>query len=341
MSETPLPIGKLSAEFLAELLAELDTADSSVVLPPGVGRDVAVLDVGAEDYLVVTCDPITFATDALGYYTVCVNINDIATSGGTPRWMLTTLLLPAGDTDDALVRDIWRQLRQTAAQWDVLLVGGHTEVTGTVQVPVTCGMMIGTVPRGKQIAACGVQEGDEIVLLGEAPIEGTALLSRELGERLNEEGFSNEEIQQAADLLFDPGICVMDYARLATETCTDIHAMHDPTEGGVATGLWEMATASEVGLRVEAEAIALVPLGERFCTALGIDPLGLIASGCLLVAVPQAESDKLVAAAAKADISAAIIATALSASAGLTIATAGQTHPLPRYDQDELTRVGR
>ena len=167
----------------------------------------------------------------------------------------------------------------------------------------------------------------------------TALLAREVGERLHEVGFSRKEIEQAADLLFDPGICVIDYAILATQTCTDIHAMHDPTEGGVATGLWEMATASKVGLRVEAEAIALVPLGERFCGALGLDPLGLIASGCLLVAVSEEESDQLVAAAAKADIPAAIIATALPASAGLTITTAGQTHPLPRYDQDELTRV--
>ncbi len=339
MSKDSLPIGKLSAEFLAELLAELDTDDSSVIVGPGIGRDVAILDIGAEDYLVVTCDPITFATDALGYYTVCVNINDIATSGGVPRWMLTTLLLPAGGSDEAQVRDIWQQLRQTAAQWDILLVGGHTEVTATVEVPVTSGMMIGTVPRGEQIAACEVQEGDEIVLLGQAPIEGTALLAREIGERLSEEGFRAEEIQQAAELLYDPGICVLDYARLAVGICTDIHAMHDPTEGGIATGLSEMAMASEVGLRVEREAIALVPLGERFCVALGIDPLGLIASGCLLVAVPEEESDKLVAAAAKADIPAAIIAATLPSSAGLTLTTAGQTHPLPRYDQDELTKV--
>ncbi len=339
MSETPLPIGKLSADFLAELLAELDTDDDSVIVAPGVGRDVAVLDVGAQDYLVVTCDPITFATDALGYYTVCVNINDIATSGGTPRWMLTTLLLPADATDEALVRDIWQQLRQTAAQWDILLVGGHTEVTATVEGPVTSGMMIGTVPRGEQIAACGVQVGDEIVLLGQAPIEGTALLARELRERLAEEGFTSGEIQQAAELLFDPGLCVLDYARLATQTCTNIHAMHDPTEGGIATGLSEMATASEVGLRVKVEAIELVPLAQRFCAALGLDPLGLIASGCLLVAVSEEESDQLVATAAKADVPAAIIATALPASAGLTLTTAGHTLPLPRYDQDELTRV--
>ena len=115
--------------------------------------------------------------------------------------------------------------------------------------------------------------------------------------------------------------------------------MHDPTEGGIATGLGEMATASQVGLQVEAEAIALVPLGRRFCDALGIDPLGLIASGCLLVATDEEEAEKLLAAAAQANIPAAIIATARPASEGLSITRADTTQPLPRYDQDELTRV--
>ncbi len=339
MNRVPLPIGKLSPELLAELLETLDTDDASVVVGPGVGRDVAILDVGAEDYLVVTTDPITFATDALGYYAVWVNVNDIATSGGVPRWMLTTLLLPAGETNEGLVREIWRQLRHAASDVDVLLVGGHVEVTETVQTPVVCGMMIGTVGKDSYITAAGAEVGDQIVLLGQAPVEGTALLARELGERLGEEGFSTEQLERAAGMLFDPGICVLHYARLARHACTNIHAMHDPTEGGIATGLWEMATASGVGLRVAAEAIDLVALGEQFCAALGLDPLGVIASGCLLVALPEEESDQLVAAAAKADIPAAIIATAVPASAGLTMHHAGQEEPLPRYGQDELTRV--
>ncbi len=339
MNSIRLPVGKLSPEFLASLLAALDADDPSVIVGPGVGRDVAILDVGAEDYLVVTTDPITFATDALSYYAVCVNVNDIATSGGTPSWMLTTLLLPADETDEALVRDIWQQLEQAAAQVGVLLVGGHVEVTETVQTPVVSGMMIGTVGKDSYVTAAGAQVGDEIVLLGPAPVEGTALLAREVGDRLHEEGFSAEQIHEAAKMLFEPGICVMDYAILARHACTDIHAMHDPTEGGVATGLWELALASGIGLRVEAEAINLVPLGEQFCTALGLDPLGLIASGCLLVALPVEEAAKLVDVAREATLPAAIIATAVPESAGLTIHHAGQTQPLPRYDQDELTRV--
>ena len=339
MNSPPLPTGKLSLELLSDLLGSLSTDDASVVVGPGVGQDVAILDVGAQDYLVVTSDPITFATDALGYYAVCVNVNDIATSGGNPRWMLTTLLLPAGVSDEAMVRDIWQQLEQAAAQGGVLLVGGHTEATETVQTPVVSGMMIGTVGKDSYVTAGGTQVGDAIVLLGPVPVEGTALLARELGERLRDEGFSAEQLEQAAEMLFDPGICVMDYARLARQICTDIHAMHDPTEGGVATGLWEMALASGVGLHVEAEAINIVPLGQQFCAALGIDPLGLIASGSLLVAVPPQEAARLVDAADEAALPAAIVATAVPESDGLTLHRAGQTQPLPRYDQDELTRV--
>ena len=339
MNSPRLPAGKLSLELLSDLLSSLKADDASVVVGPGVGQDVAILDVGADDYLVVTADPITFATDALGYYAVSVNANDIATSGGEPRWMLTTLLLPADETDEALVREVWQQLEQAAAQVGVLLVGGHVEVTATVQTPVVSGMMIGTVAKDSYVTAAGARVGDEIVLLGQAPVEGTALLARELGDRLQEEGFSAEQIEEAAGMLFDPGICVIDYARLARQSCTDIHAMHDPTEGGLATGLWEMALASGVGLRVEAEAIDPVPLGEQFCTALGLDPLGLIASGCLLVALSKEDTANLLDAATQATILAAIIATALPESEGLTLVHTGQTQRLPRYDQDELTRV--
>jgi hydrogenase maturation factor len=68
-----------------------------------------------------------------------------------------------------------------------------------------------------------------------------------------------------------------------------IHAMHDPTEGGIATGLREMAEASGLGLRVEASALHRLPVTDKICAPLGIDPLGLISSGCLLIAAePQA-----------------------------------------------------
>ncbi len=338
-SQQPLPAGKLSLELLADLIAGLEIDEASVVVGPGVGRDVAILDCGGPEYLVVTADPITFATDALGYYAVSVNVNDIATSGGTPRWLVVTLLLPAGQTDEEMVRDIWDQLHAAAADAGVAMVGGHTEVTSTVNAPVISGHMLGTVPRDRYITAAGAQVGDEIVLLGPVAVEGTALLAREIPGKLAALGFSERTIQAAADLLFDPGICVIDYARFALEACTEVHAFHDPTEGGLATGLWELALASEVGLRVRSEDIPLLPATRDFCQKLGIDPLGLIASGCLLAAVSADQAQALVEQAATQGIPAATIATTVPASEGLQIRRTGHYQPLPRYDQDELTKV--
>lgn len=335
----PLPTGKLPLELLAELIGELETDEATVVVGPGVGQDVAILDCGGPDYLVVTADPITFASDALGYYAVSVNVNDIATSGGLPQWFTVTLLLPEGQTDEMMVRDIWDQLREAAADVGVTLIGGHTEVTPTVNIPIISGHMVGTVPRGRHITAAGAQPGDELVLLGPVAVEGTALLAREIPRKLTALGFSQQAIQAATELLFDPGICVVDYARLARETCTEVHAFHDPTEGGLATGLWELALASEVGLQVRSEDIRLLPATQDFCDKLGIDPLGLIASGCLLAALPPDEAQNLVQQATAQDIPAATIAVVVPESEGVQIHRAGHWQPLPRYDQDELTKV--
>ena len=338
-STKPLPAGKLPRELLADLIGELNIDEASVVFGPGIGRDVAILDCGGSQYLVVTSDPITFATDALGYYAVWVNANDIATTGGIPRWMTVTLLLPKGAANENTVRHIWDQLRQAATDLEVVIIGGHTEITSTVTTPIVSGHMLGVVPREGYITSAGAVPGDEVVVLGQVPVEGTALLAREIPRKLSALGFAEDAIAAAAELLFDPGICVVEYARLAAQTCTEIHAFHDPTEGGLATGLGELALASKVGLRVEGDSIPVLGVGRDFCEKLGIDPLGLIASGCLLAALPAEQAQQLLAQAAEQHIPAAVIATVVPESEGLQIHHAGRWHPLPRYDQDELTKV--
>ena len=332
MADGPLPTGKLPHDLLSRLLAGLPP-DPSVVVGPGWGRDVAVLEVGAgPDYLVATADPITFATEALGEYALAVNLNDVATSGGEPRWFLVTLLLPAGRASEQTAADLFRQLRQAAERYGVSLVGGHTEVTPAVTRPVVCGTMLGIVPRGGYLTAAGVQPGDEILALGAVPVEGTSLLAREHGERLRAQGFTAAEIAEAAALLYKPGICVLPYARLLREAGAQVHALHDPTEGGLATGLWELAGASGVEIEADLAAAALLPLGERFCAALGLDWRGLIASGCLLAAVAPGGGAEVAARAAERGIPVAQIGTAKKAA-----------HPgvpgVPLFEQDEITRL--
>src|ERR671917_953152 len=106
--------GKLPPELLQRLLSAYTTADPRVIVGPAVGEDAAVIDMGGR-HLIVTSDPITFATDAIGYYAVVVNANDIATRGGQPKWFLATLLLPEHTTSEALVDTIFAQIAQACS----------------------------------------------------------------------------------------------------------------------------------------------------------------------------------------------------------------------------------
>ena len=332
-----LPAGKLEMDFLAELLAGSGTGND-VVLGPGIGRDVAVVDAGGDRYWLLKSDPITFATDQIAHYAVTVNVNDIATAGGSPRWFLATLLLPEAGITAGEVASLFEEIRVACGRYGVTLVGGHTEVTSAVNRVVLAGSMVGEVAKGSLIRSSEVAIGDAILCTKGVPIEGCAILAREKHEELLAAGFDRRVLGDLAGLLHDPGISVLEDARTACATAS-VHAMHDPTEGGVATALWELALASEVGLRVEAASIPVLEAAGPLCAHFGIDPLGTIASGALLVAVAPEDAEPVAAACVAEGIACARIATAVDPSRGVKLVRGGREVDLPRFDQDEIAKA--
>ena len=137
------PLGKLPAAHLARLLALYAPSDPAVIVGPRVGEDVAVVAVSPDCYLVAKSDPITFATDEIGWYAVHVNANDIACSGARPRWWMPTVLLPEGASTPELVDTIFAQMDDACAQVGAQLVGGHTEITYDLGRPLIVGAMLG------------------------------------------------------------------------------------------------------------------------------------------------------------------------------------------------------
>ena len=331
----PLPAGKLPAGLLRDLLSNLpDCAD--VILGPGIGRDVAVLDPGA-GLLVAKSDPITFATDEIGWYAVHVNANDLASAGATPRWFLVTLLLPAGETDPALVIRIMDDLREAADGLGVALVGGHTEITVGIDRPIVCGTMLGSVSADDLVRPDGIRPGDEILLTNGMAVETTAIVAREMPEVLRDAGFSDADIERAVEYLRDPGISVTEHSRIA-RSAGDIHAMHDATEGGLATALPELSEASGVTLRVRRDVLesAISPLARRVCEAVDIDPLGTISSGCLIIVVSPETVDDVADALGEAGIDVFRVGNAVD---GPTCCEYVDGTPWPVFDRDEIARL--
>ena len=328
--------GKLPMELLSRLLSDIDVRDPRVVLGARAGEDAALIDMG-DRYLVAKTDPITFTTDLIGWYLVQVNSNDLAAMGATPRWLMATLLLPEGATEQQ-TEEIFAQLTEACNALEITLIGGHTEITYDLPRPIAMGALLGEVAKDRVVLSSGAQVGDGIVLTQGIAIEGTSILAREAEDALAAGGVSQEVIERAKSFLFTPGISVAKAASIACDTA-DVHAMHDPTEGGVATALMELATAANVGLTVDAERIPILPECQAICDALSLDPLGLIASGALLATLPPSEAERLVIALGQEGIPASVIGSVTPKSEGLRlISPDGEERPLPAFERDELAR---
>jgi hydrogenase expression/formation protein HypE len=331
----PLPIGKVRAGLLASLFAKHVTLDPRVVLGPRVGEDAAVLDMG-DRYLVAATDPITFVTEDLGWYALVVNANDIAVRGAAPRWFLATCLLPEGRTTEAAVETLFEQLGQACRSLGVSLIGGHTEVTHGLDRPLVVGTMLGEVAKDRLVTTGGARAGDMILLTKGIPLEGTSIIARARGEDLAARGYAEATLARARGYLTQ--LSVVPEALLAAEL-VPVHAMHDPTEGGLATALWELAEAAGVGLTVDVERIPVLPEGRALCAEYGLDPLGTIASGALLIALGSADAGVVLHACAREGIDCAFIGRVVPRETGVTMTRGGRRQALPQFPQDEITRL--
>jgi hydrogenase maturation factor len=334
-------VGKLPNELLARLLARLQPRDPRVVLGPAVGRDAAVIDAGGQRLLVAKTDPVTFASDHIGWYTVHVNANDIACMGARPAWFLATVLLPEG-ASERQAEDIFGQVIDACEALGVELVGGHTEITLGLGRPILVGAMLGEAEREALVQPAGAREGDALILTKGIAIEGTAVLAREAGDRLRELGVAEAALETARGYIFQPGISVVQDARAVCEALRAaggaVHAMHDPTEGGLATALYELAEASGLGVVVQEEAVRVLPETEAVCAAASLSPWGLLASGALLVAVAEGDCETALGALKTAGVDAARIGSMVKPEAGVIMVAQARSTMVPRFARDEVAR---
>ena len=331
-----MDIGKFPPSLLDKLLRKTGVTDPRVLLGPGVGEDAAVLDLGGETLLLAKSDPITFATDRIGWYAVQVNANDIACTGGVPRWFLATLLVPERFTEDQ-AEELFTQVLDACNSIGVALVGGHSEVTYGIDRPIVSGTMLGEVARDRLIRTGGAQEGDSIVVTKGIAIEGTALLALERADDLRKAGVSDDTIALSVNLLHSIGISVIKDAQIACTTA-QVHSMHDVTEGGLITGLREVATASGLGLAIEEGSVPVLPVTLEVCQALDLDPLGLLASGALIITLPSPDVPSLLKELEKKGIDGMEIGMMMAPEEGLVyIGREGEVE-LPQFSRDELAR---
>jgi hydrogenase maturation factor len=323
-------VGKLPAELLRELLgAPGKELPREVLLGPAPGEDACAIEV-PRGVLVAATDPITFTGRGVGAHSVVCNANDVAVMGVRPRWFLCVMLLPVGTTADD-VRELFRETRETLEGIGAWLVGGHTEVTPVVRQPLVVGQFLGIAEHGRFVRTGGARPGDVVLQIGPAPVEGAAVLAVEAGERLSR--LAASFLERARRALEDPGISVVEPALEAARL--GAVALHDPTEGGLATALHELAEASGVALHVEESAVIWFEPGRAVCDALGADPWGTLASGALLAAFPPGAAEGAAGALRARGWAVSEIGRA-EAGAGVW-SRSGRA--IPRFEPDEVARI--
>jgi hydrogenase maturation factor len=329
----PLRPGKLPPPLLTRLLRLRGAPDRRVVIGPRCGEDAAVVALGRLR-LVLKSDPVTFTATEIGWYAVQVNANDVAVMGARPCWFQPTILLPPGSSATR-VRGIMREIDAACRGLGIAVTGGHTEVTDAVTRPIVAGDMQGLLVGPRIIGAAGARAGDLVLMTKAAGLEGTAILAAERATALARH-LPRSVLRSARRFRHRPGISVVREAMIAAELGAS--AMHDPTEGGVRAALHEIAYASSHRLAIDLDHVPVLPETERLCRHLGLDPLGLIGSGALLVTIRPGRGERLLETWNRRGIRATVIGR-VERGRGVRARRRGRKVRFPWIAQDEIVKA--
>lgn len=327
-----LPPGKIPVDLLREIVYKnLGFERPELTLGPAAGIDGAVIEAGDKS-LIISMDPITGALERIGWLAVNVNANDVATFGVQPAFLFSCILLPEG-SDRKMVQTICTQMSKAAKKLGIAIAGGHCEVTQGLKNPIVVGCTVGIAEKGRYVTAAGARNGDKLILTKSAGIEGTAILASDRSKVLTKT--VGAKLLQDAKELFSQTSVVED-AITAFKT-GGVDAMHDPTEGGIIGGVYEMADASNLGIRISEEEIPVRPDTASICKFFRINPLQLVSSGALLIAAKPESINDIIQSLRQKGIEASVIGDFVKNPEERTVTRKnGKIRPLPSPGSDHL-----
>ncbi|MGB9827280.1 MAG: AIR synthase-related protein [Thermosphaera sp.] len=285
-----LKTGKLDWMTMSQLLGKLPVKDPDVVLGPSQGEDAGVVRLG-DGFMVTHSDPITTGVEHAGYLAVHVAANDLAVRGVHPRWFLPTILVSPELNMEELEK-IFTDIGRALGEINGVVVGGHTEVTPGLQRTIIVMTAIGYT-NGRVVLTRDARLGDVVVVVGKIGGEGAGVLAWDWEEKLLEKNVPVEFIEIAKSYMYNISV-----VKVALGLRNIVNAMHDVTEGGLIQALRELAVASRKKVVVDASRIRLDPVVDRIVSSLGLDPLRILSSGCIIATLPESRlktAEKVVA----------------------------------------------
>ncbi len=327
-----MKVGKISEVALKRaVLKQLKTERDEILFGKAIGEDCAGFKPGEGEICVLSSNPVTGSGKIYGALAIYSAVNNLVTSGAEAIGVMMTVLLPENFKESRLA-ELAEQIEKVCQSLHIEVMGGHTEVTAAVNVPVFSVTAVGKAKENKLLHAANAKPDQEIVMSKWIGMEGSVAIAAAKEKELLER-FPKMMVEQIKALL--PDCCVLREAALAGKS--GVSAMHDISSGGIYGALYELSEAAGVGLEIDLRAIPIKQETVEICEYLGLNPYYLKSGGSMLMVCDRGQ--ELVRILEKQGIHAAVIGKTTSENAKAII-NEGEVSYLERPKADELIKVG-
>jgi hydrogenase expression/formation protein HypE len=331
--------GKIPLSFLENVIyTKLGAARPEILVGPKTGVDTGVVKIGSNQVLVVTCDPLSLLPE-LGpedsaWMSVNLISNDLSTSGLTPQYMMVDLNLPP-EMPESVLEKYWTSFSNECDRLGIAIVGGHTgKFEGCDYTIIGSGTAFSTGARSRCLTSSGAQRGDSVILTKGAAISATAIFAKafpnkvrevlgDQGQRRAAEGF--EMISATEDAL---------KAVSAGVGKDGVTAMHDVTEGGVLSAMYDIAKASSLGMLANKMDIPISEETKNLCKGLSIDPYITLGEGALVITCSRGVEKEVLEALQSRGTACAVIGQMVEPEKGVIVKDGGSSEKITGIFQD-------
>jgi hydrogenase maturation factor len=344
MKEAKMPselpeMGKISAEVFDELIyPRLGRRRRSVLVGPKHGVDIGVVDIGGGKVMAMTTDPVfivpEYGFERAAWFAIHILCSDAVTSALRPTYLTIDLNLPLSITR-AELETVWKTIDIECKKLGIAIVCGHTARYDGCHYPMVGGATVISVgEKSRYVTPQMARREDMVVITKGAAIEATGIFALAFKDRIKEH--FGEEFSRRAEAIFDQMSVVEDALTAASVGTREngVTAMHDATECGIWGGLYEVAKASRVGMRIEKEKIIVLDEVAKICAKFGMDPYSSISEGTLIITCKKNKVDLLLKKLARKNIPASVVGEVIPEGKGIILVEEGKERPLehPRVD---------
>lgn len=332
MSELP-EIGKISPEIFSEMIfPRLGAKSKSVLIGPQHGVDVGIVEIG-DKAVAMTTDPVFIVPDygweRAAWFALHILVSDAVTSGLKPKYLSIDLNLPMEITKDEL-GIVWSVIHRECEKYGIAIVCGHTARYENCHYPMVGGATVLAVGgKDEYVTPRFAKAGDKIIITKGPAIEASGIFAAMFPQAL-EKKFGNEFARKAEGIFYKMS-AVEDALTVVSVGVRDdgVSAMHDATECGIWGGLYEVAEAANLGVRIKKESIVVEEGVPEICRHFGIgDPYAAISEGTLIIACRAHKSEAVVKALANKGIRSSIAGELTAKKHGMILIEGGKERKL-------------